>query len=163
PGRDRRRGADRRARVRPARPRAARPAGAAAARGRRRVRPGGARAARAVAGSALMERGDWTVVAHGGVDLLNPIPVAKLDEVIDLLALPAGGRVVDLGCGKGELLRRLANRYEIRGVGVDRSAVLVDEARRRAPAGITFVVADLTAFATGAPFDLAASLGSSVD
>ena len=110
-----------------------------------------------------MDRNDWTVIAHAGIDLMNPLPVEKLDEVLDLLALEAGARVIDLGCGKGELLRRLANRYEIRGVGVDRSAVLVDEARRRAPAGITFVVADLTAFATGAPFDLAASLGSSVD
>ena len=110
-----------------------------------------------------MDRADWTVIAHAGIDLMNPVPVAKLDEVIDVLALPAGARVVDLGCGKGELLRRLANRYEIRGIGVDRSPALLDQARRRAPGGVTYVVADLTAFATGTPFDLAASLGASVE
>lgn len=110
-----------------------------------------------------MERADWTVRAHEGIDLMNPLPVAKLDEVVELLALENGARVIDLGCGKGELLRRLATRYEIRGVGVDRSPTLLDQARRRAPAGVTFAVADLTAFSTGAPFDLAAALGASVD
>ena len=109
-----------------------------------------------------MERNDWTVVAHAGIDLMNPLPPAKLDEVLDLLALEPGARVIDLGCGKGELLRRLAARYEIRAVGVDSSPSLLEEARRRAPAGVTYVVADLTAFSSGAPFDLAASLGASV-
>ena len=109
-----------------------------------------------------MERNDWTVVAHAGIDLMNPLPPAKLDEVLDLLALEPGARVIDLGCGKGELLRRLAALYEIRAVGVDRSPSLLEEARRRAPAGVTYIVADLTAFSSGAPFDLAASLGASV-
>ena len=80
-----------------------------------------------------MDRNDWTVIAHQGIDLMNPIPPAKLEEVLELLALEPGARVIDLGCGKGELLRRLAARYEIRAVGVDRSASLLEEARRRAP------------------------------
>jgi SAM-dependent methyltransferase len=109
-----------------------------------------------------MDRNDWTQVAHTGIDLMNPLPVEKLDEVIELLALERGARVIDLGCGKGELLRRLGTRYEIRAVGVDRSPTLLEEARRRAPGGVTYVVADLTAFSSGAPFDLAAALGASV-
>jgi len=110
-----------------------------------------------------MDRNEWTEIAHSGIDLMNPLPVAKLDEVLDLLALEPKARVIDLGCGKGELLRRLAARYEIRAVGVDRSPSLLEVARRRAPAGVTYVVADLTAFSSGAPFDVAASLGASID
>ena len=32
-----------------------------------------------------MNRGDWTVVAHAGIDLMNPLTPAKLDEVVDVL------------------------------------------------------------------------------
>jgi SAM-dependent methyltransferase len=110
-----------------------------------------------------MERSDWTVVAHAGIDSMSPLPTAKLDEMIEVLDLGPGARVVDLGCGKGELLRRIASRYSINGVGVDRSGALLEEARRRTPGSVTFVLADLTAFESGAPFELAASVGASVD
>ena len=54
-------------------------------------------------------------IAHDGMDLMNPMPLTKLDEVIDVLALGPAPRVLDLGCGKGELLRRIAARHAIAG------------------------------------------------
>jgi SAM-dependent methyltransferase len=110
-----------------------------------------------------VQRADWSRIAHTGIDLMNPLPVAKLDDVLDLLELEPGARVLDLGCGKGELLMRIAARHPISGVGVDRSPGLLAEARRRAPAGMSFVEGDLIVFAAEAPFDLAAALGASVD
>jgi len=110
-----------------------------------------------------MERSDWTRIAHDGIDLMNPLPVSKLDELIDALDLQPGARVVDLGCGKGELLARLARRFAVRGVGIDASAELLAEARRRTPRWVTFVEADLTTFALDAPVDVASALGASVD
>ena len=98
-----------------------------------------------------MERADWSRIAHGGIDLMNPLPPAKLDEVLGVLELEPGARVLDLGCGKGELLLRIAARHAIAGVGVDRSPELLAEARRRAPTGLTFVEGDLTAFAAESP------------
>ena len=51
-------------------------------------------------------------------------------------------RVVDLGCGTGEHARFLASEgFDV--TGVDRSAELIEEARRNAPASLRFAEADL--------------------
>jgi SAM-dependent methyltransferase len=107
-----------------------------------------------------MERADWSRLAHAGMDVMNPLPAAKLDETLEALGPAGGGRALDLGCGKGELFRRLGDRYA-GGVGVDLSAELLAEARARVP-GFDFVQADATAFEGDAPFDLAASIGGPV-
>jgi trans-aconitate methyltransferase len=107
-----------------------------------------------------MERSDWSAVAHAGLDVMNPLPPPRLDELLDVLELERGARVVDLGCGKGELLRRIADRYAIEGLGVENSPALLAEARTRGGSGLKFVEADLTAFATDAPFDLASAVGA---
>jgi SAM-dependent methyltransferase len=107
-----------------------------------------------------MERADWSRIAHAGMAVMNPLPAEKLDELLDLLELEPGARVVDLGCGKGDLLCRIAARGPIEGVGVDSSADLIAEARAGAAPGVSFVVGDLTAFAADAPFDLAAAVGA---
>jgi SAM-dependent methyltransferase len=107
-----------------------------------------------------MERADWSRIAHAGMPVMNPLPAEKLDELLDLLDLEPGARVVDLGCGKGDLLRRIATRGPIEGVGVDSSPELIAEARAVATAGVSFVVGDLTAFAADEPFDLAAAVGA---
>jgi SAM-dependent methyltransferase len=104
-----------------------------------------------------MERADYTRIAHTGMAIMNPIPAAKLDEVLALLDLPARGRVVDLGCGKGDLLGRVAARYDVDAVGIDRDAKLLAEA----PPGINVIVADIETWNRGrGAFDLVASVGS---
>jgi len=102
-----------------------------------------------------MERSDWTLVAHGDMDVMNPIPAAKLDEVVGVLDLAPGARVLDLGCGRGDLLRRIASRYAIEGVGVD-----LLQAARFDDGGITFVQADFDSFRTDEPFDLVCGVGA---
>jgi SAM-dependent methyltransferase len=52
--------------------------------------------------------------------------------------IPAGSRVLELGCGIGDLLTGLEPSQ---GVGIDLSPAMIDEARRRHP-GMTFLVAD---------------------
>ena len=104
-----------------------------------------------------MERADYTRIAHTGMTIMNPIPAAKLDEIVALLELPARGRVVDLGCGKGDLLARIARRYDVDAVGIDRDAQLLAEA----PPGINVIVADIETWNRGrGAFDLVASVGS---
>ena len=106
-------------------------------------------------------------VTHRDHVVCNPISLAKLDELVGLVELPAGARVLDIACGKAELLVRLAERYGISGDGVDVSPYCVADARalaqRRAPgAGLRFHEQDGRDFAAAAgAFDLALCIGAS--
>jgi SAM-dependent methyltransferase len=111
---------------------------------------------------------DYSVIAHRGMAIMNPLSSAGMGELLGAIELPAGARVADLGCGKAELLLRLAERFDVEGVGVDRRPALLEEARAAAAARVPqshlrFVEADLTTFTAAEPFDLALAVGASVD
>jgi len=53
--------------------------------------------------------------------LCNPMNKEKFERVCSLLRLKRGARVLDIACGKGEFLVRLAEPYDISGVGVERA------------------------------------------
>ncbi|MDR1481718.1 MAG: glycosyltransferase [Synergistaceae bacterium] len=63
--------------------------------------------------------------------------------------IPPGARVLDLGCGKGDLLASL-NPSD--GVGVDFSQRMIDDAQRRHP-GLRFVCADVHSLKIDGEFD----------
>jgi SAM-dependent methyltransferase len=106
-------------------------------------------------------------ITHADHVFCNPLGSVRVDELIGLLALPAGARVVEAACGKGELLVRLAERYGIAGVGVDISPWEVPVARariaERAPGGeLQIVEADAATYPfEPASADLAVCLGAS--
>jgi trans-aconitate methyltransferase len=75
-------------------------------------------------------------LAAGLVELLDPRP---------------GERVLDVGCGTGELTKAIADRGA-RAVGIDASAEMIAEARRRFPA-LEFSITDARALSVDAPFD----------
>lgn len=60
-----------------------------------------------------------------------------LDELVS--RLPAGARVLDLGCGNGDKISRLGDRFEV--IGVDMSQRQLELARAAVP-GATFIQAD---------------------
>jgi cyclopropane fatty-acyl-phospholipid synthase-like methyltransferase len=62
----------------------------------------------------------------------NPITIEKLDMIGASCGFTPGMRLLDLGCGRGELLTRWAAQYGISGTGVDISAAFLAEARHRA-------------------------------
>lgn len=74
----------------------------------------------------------FTTLAHRDHTILNPISDAKIDRLLALLDLPAGARVVDVGCGKAEVLVRLIERFGCSAVGVDTNPHFLAEARARA-------------------------------
>lgn len=75
----------------------------------------------------------------------------KAADLLELLAPQAGERILDLGCGTGQLTAQITERGAAV-VGIDRSAEMIDQARRNF-ARLRFDVADATMFTVDAPFD----------
>jgi len=71
--------------------------------------------------------------AHEGLPLMNPLSVAALDEAIAVLSLPAGARIVEIGCGDAAILRRIAAAARSgRALGIDLDAELIERGRAEA-------------------------------
>ena len=69
---------------------------------------------------------------HHGMDIMNPLGSEELDLVVGLVPLSEGDQVIEVACGHGELLIRLASGARIDGVGVDLSPWQIMRALRRA-------------------------------
>ncbi len=64
----------------------------------------------------------------------NPTSEEKLDLAASYCGFRDGMRVLDVGCGKGWLLRRLAKKFDIQITGLEINRVFADEARNLAAA-----------------------------
>jgi SAM-dependent methyltransferase len=107
-------------------------------------------------------------ITHRRCVVCNPMSEEKLSRLVDLVQLPTAARVVDIACGKGEFLIRLADAYGVRGVGVDLSPFFIADAeqrlRARVPkAEITFSQIDGADFKLDKPHSLtlASCIGAS--
>jgi SAM-dependent methyltransferase len=107
-------------------------------------------------------------ITHREHAVCNPTSEEKLAWLVRLLRLSNDSSVVDIACGKGEFLIRLAEAYDPRGEGIDISPFFIGEAQRRlearAPsASITFTTMDGSAFKPDEPhsLDLASCIGAS--
>ncbi len=69
-------------------------------------------------------------ITHREHVICNPTNTEKLERLVGLLRLPADARVVDIACGKGMFLIRLAEAYRIRGIGIDISPFHIADAQR---------------------------------
>lgn len=75
-------------------------------------------------------------ISEAGIRIQNPFSEEKLmlvGEICHTLGhLQPGTRLLDLGCGQGEMLSRWAQLYGITGTGVDISEPFLEMARQRA-------------------------------
>lgn len=105
-------------------------------------------------------------ISEAGHRILDPLTDAQLQLLGQVCRVGAGTRVLDLACGKGELLCRWAQQFGSGGVGVDLSEVFLAAARVRATelgvaALVDFEVGDAGAYrAEPAAFDVASCLGA---
>lgn len=108
----------------------------------------------------------YTTIGHRGMAICNPIGSDRLDAAVSLITSSGarGGRAVDVGCGKAELLIRIAERSGWAGLGIDPNAAFVAEARAaialRAP-GLVEIVEGTADSLPHATYDVAAALGAS--
>ncbi len=79
-----------------------------------------------------MDRWKFFAITHADHVVCNPMSVDALEELVDLLELPPRARVLDIACGKGELLVRLVEQYRVRAVGVDLSPSFIRDLREKA-------------------------------
>lgn len=114
-----------------------------------------------------MDRWKYYDVIHQDQAFWNPLSEPKVAEIIDLLRLPAGARVLDIASGRGEFLLRVAGRWGASGIGVDASprciaGSLEASARRGLSGSVQFVESDGAAFeAEPASFDMVSCIGAS--
>ena len=108
-------------------------------------------------------------ITHRQHRVCNPMSLEKIEELIALLPLKPGARVLDIAAGKGEFLFRLAERYrQIVGTGVDFSPFCVADLRKRhkdrvPEARLDFLEMDGANYVPEAweSFDLASCIGGS--
>ena len=97
----------------------------------------------------------------------NPLNARTVDELVEVVRLAPGSRVLDIACGKAELLVRLVERWGVSAVGIDLSPYCVRDAREQAGgrvpgADVTFQEMDGADFrGDPASFDLAMCVGAS--
>jgi SAM-dependent methyltransferase len=105
-------------------------------------------------------------IAEANHRILDPFTDAKLRLLGEVCSVGQGTRVLDLACGKGELLCRWAEWFGSGGVGVDLSPVFLAAAGARAAelgvdARVSFVHGDAGAYEPEArAYDIAACVGA---
>lgn len=97
--------------------------------------------------------------------LCSPIAEHRLRTFIDVFPLPEDPRVLDLCCGKAEILIQLLRRHGGEGLGVDVNPAFIDDAAaaagtRLTAGGLSLRVQDATEFTTETPFDLVMCVGA---
>lgn len=106
-------------------------------------------------------------VQHKPHVICNPLNMDKFERLCRLLSLKHAAHVLDIACGKGEFLVRLAELYGVSGVGVDISPYCirdcVEKHHRRVPnAELKFIEMDAAKYKPGTDesFDISLCIGA---
>lgn len=70
-------------------------------------------------------------ITHRENNICNPMSEDKLNGLVILLKLNKNSNVLEIACGKAEFLIRLAETYDIQGIGIDISPFCIAEAQEK--------------------------------
>jgi len=79
-----------------------------------------------------VERNEIYSIAEQSIEIINPLGMEKLNALASAAGLSKGDRVLDVGCGSGEMLVEWAARFGVSGVGVDLNPGMVERSRAKA-------------------------------
>ena len=97
--------------------------------------------------------------------ILNPFTPEKFATLASAIRLHPGMTVLDLCCGKGEMLSTWARNHQVTGIGIDISTVFLAAAIERAAElgvadRVAFVHGDASTYVAAELFDVAACVGA---
>jgi SAM-dependent methyltransferase len=103
---------------------------------------------------------DLSAAAHSLLTFNAPLSLTRASGLIRQLAPQPGERVLDLGCGWGELLVHLVSSAPgVEGDGIDSSRLAIERGRRSAPPSVRLHVGDAGAW--DEPADVVVCIGAS--
>lgn len=70
-------------------------------------------------------------ITHRENKICNPLHDEKVNRLVELLKLNENSNVLEIACGKAEFLIRLAETYDIQGIGIDMSPYCIIEAQEK--------------------------------
>ncbi|MFZ1991845.1 MAG: methyltransferase domain-containing protein, partial [Alphaproteobacteria bacterium] len=108
---------------------------------------------------------DYHVIAERDHTIMNPMSPEKLDRLIDYCRIADGMGVLDIGCGKAWLLRRIAEKFAIQGVGIDTRDAFLDVARaaikaRALKGNLELITSPALSYADPRKFDVSLCIGA---
>ncbi|MBC8406802.1 MAG: class I SAM-dependent methyltransferase [Planctomycetes bacterium] len=106
-----------------------------------------------------MDHAKFSAIGHGQMRYWNPIHADVFQQWIDSLKLTASSSALDVGCGRAELLKLIANRFGCACLGVDSSAAATEMASEIVPVDLRCTPFQAGDFDAG-KFDLIACIGS---
>ncbi|MEK6258553.1 MAG: class I SAM-dependent methyltransferase [Planctomycetota bacterium] len=75
-----------------------------------------------------MDKNRFSYVAHGHLPVWNPVGVSHLKAYLSQLVLTEKSTVLDIGCGRGQVLNLILTRHRATGIGVDSSPFAIGAA-----------------------------------
>mgnify|MGYP002623722504 CR=1 FL=1 len=88
-------------------------------------------------------------------DAMEETPPEKIDVLLSLLNIKEGDEVLDVGCGTGIIIKRLADLSKRHVIGVDVSSKMIEIAREkyRGDDAVSFLNADFLEMGFGSAYD----------